>query len=386
MKIVFLYKYFPGIGGVERVLSILANELVRQGHDVAIISFQQPEKTPFYKLNENIKLIQLPNDRLITAEENVLFLSDLLSTQGVDILFNHDSTLDSTKLVGMTRKRVKSNCKFITLHHGPIFVNIKSLYHRLKSNNQSIKLILFPLFFCITNIRRLFSHWLNMSRNDYYVTLAECFKKELLFNKKASAISNPLSFDGMIREEEIDRKENLVLMVGRISEWHKRFQMALDIWEHFDSNDDWKLIIVGDGPDFDRTKESISNRKLNNVTMVGQQDPLEYYKRAKILMLTSSTEGFPLVLNEAKQNGCVPIAMNSFKSVDVSISDGIDGYIVRNNDKKDFVGKINKLMTDEEHLKKMAEAAVVNSQKFSAKTITEKWINLFSKLKADVKN
>ena len=66
MKIAFLYKFFPSSGGVERVMTILANELTRVGYFVRIYSFRQCLEAPAYPLNNNVEIFHLPDKSKIT--------------------------------------------------------------------------------------------------------------------------------------------------------------------------------------------------------------------------------------------------------------------------------------------------------------------------------
>ena len=95
-----------------------------------------------------------------------------------------------------------------------------------------------------------------------------------------------------------------MLIVGRFSESEKRFLLALKAWKEFNSQritNTWELIIIGFGKDENIYKEYARKNKLNNVKFIGKQDPLEYYKKASIFLMTSAFEGFGLTLTEKKR-------------------------------------------------------------------------------------
>lgn len=48
---------------------------------------------------------------------------------------------------------------------------------------------------------------------------------------------------------------------------------------------------------------------VGNIQFIGNAKLDNYYKKAEILCMTSSFEGFGLVLTEALQNGIIPIAL-----------------------------------------------------------------------------
>lgn len=62
MTIAFVYRNFPSLGGVERVIVILANEMVKQGSKVVIYSLEQGLNA--YSLDSSIEIICLPQKNI----------------------------------------------------------------------------------------------------------------------------------------------------------------------------------------------------------------------------------------------------------------------------------------------------------------------------------
>ena len=91
-----------------------------------------------------------------------------------------------------------------------------------------------------------------------------------------------------------------------------------------------------------RLNSSIQFEILGDVSEVLQQDRFPFicfhgnqsdttainniYQRASMLLLTSSTEGFPMVIIEAMMNGCVPIA-TPVGDIPYHIEPGVNGYL-----------------------------------------------------------
>ena len=67
----------------------------------------------------------------------------------------------------------------------------------------------------------------------------------------------------------------------------------LRIWARiYKYHSDWKLVVVGDGPDFTTYKQMAS--KLSNIMFEGHSSNVQsYYKKSKIFMMTSIWEGLP---------------------------------------------------------------------------------------------
>lgn len=90
----------------------------------------------------------------------------------------------------------------------------------------------------------------------------------------------------------------------------------MNIWKILqDKLVQYKLEIVGGGTEQVFFEKMAHSMCLKRITFHGFTNPTEYYKRAPILCMTSNYEGFPMVLVEAMQYGCVPFAFDSFPSL-----------------------------------------------------------------------
>ena len=79
--------------------------------------------------------------------------------------------------------------------------------------------------------------------------------------------------------------------------------------------------------------------------MSGETDKIrDYYKKASILMLTSYSEGFGLVLNEAAHMG-VPAVMFEIPALEYIVTHGKNGYIIPRYDFDDMAKKIAAALT-----------------------------------------
>lgn len=65
-----------------------------------------------------------------------------------------------------------------------------------------------------------------------------------------------------------------------------------------------KLVMLGNGHDYEECKNYLSENKISNVELKGiVNNPEYYFSRSKILLLASSVEGNPIVINEALASG-----------------------------------------------------------------------------------
>ncbi|MBT9013098.1 hypothetical protein BTI85_09690, partial [Lactobacillus delbrueckii subsp. bulgaricus] len=67
------------------------------------------------------------------------------------------------------------------------------------------------------------------------------------------------------------------------------------------NNPSWNLVICGSGEEEIKLKKIAKEKKLKNVVFAGfVQNVEEYYQQAKIMVMTSRFEGFPMVLLEGQ--------------------------------------------------------------------------------------
>ena len=117
---------------------------------------------------------------------------------------------------------------------------------------------------------------------------------------------------------------------------------------------------------------------LPRVHFEGYTDPLDYYDSSSIFCLTSSTEGFALVLVEAMSCGCVPIAFNSYACATDIIDDEKNGYLIEPFDINKYSQRLIELMDDENIRLKMSISAKEKSSIFSMHQILKEWEHLFT--------
>ena len=176
-------------------------------------------------------------------------------------------------------------------------------------------------------------------------------------------------------------KENVVLVVARMAEQQKRILETLKIWNKVYSNHlDWNLVIVGEGPDLSRYKSIAKEMKVSNVQFIGStSNPQDYYRKAKIFMMTSIWEGLPMTLIEAQHFGCVPIVYDSFASVHDIIHNGKDGYIIPLYDRETYTNQLEMMMNSSQTLSRMSQLCMSNTF-FGISVILKKWNNIINSL------
>ena len=87
-----------------------------------------------------------------------------------------------------------------------------------------------------------------------------------------------------------------------------------------------------------------------------------------------------MVLIEAMQYGCVPIAYNSYTSLADILQNKKNGFIIPAFDRKEYIEKLEILMTNDVVRENMAKEGYESIKKFNHKYIANKWIELFNEV------
>lgn len=91
-----------------------------------------------------------------------------------------------------------------------------------------------------------------------------------------------------------------------------------------------KLLILGDGPLRDSLQALIDQLDVgHSVRLAGYVDnPIKYFRKANVFVLSSLVEGMPNVLVEAMMCGCTPVSTNCPTGPSELLRDGKYGYLV----------------------------------------------------------
>lgn len=376
--------FHPYRGGVERVADTLCRELQRRGHNVIYLhSRWVDEERRMFRYPAPVEM--LPDEDL--GEKDREYYQMTLRRLQIDVVVNHESLyVDFFNQVGDVPVKVVS-----VVHSNPL-LNYNHLWSDLLTlrNGSGVekmkrvaRCLLYPKI--KRRLRKfIFQRFRNISSaSDKVVMLSHHYLDSLRnlgvpVDGKYDFIYNPNSYP---RQELFPAKQNEILFVGRLHNQSKKVNRLLNVWARiWKAYPDWRLTIVGDGQDRDQLVEMAGRLKLGNLSFEGSQTPVEYYRRAAIVCMTSSFEGFPMVLVEAMQFGCVTIAYDSFEAVRDVIIPGKTGMLVEPFSIRGYVGKLRQLMDNETLRERMAYAALDHVARFDVKPVVDKWEDLLKGL------
>ena len=381
-------------GGVERVSSLLIQEFRRLEIKV-LCCF--PSK--YRNAIEADNVFYLVEDD-ICSKENINFLRNVIVDNNVSIIIKQ-STLQAIHSLVVQAKN-QTNARLITVYHNDPWYCIKDLRDRFDEIDylpissfkrflkKTIRFLIWPLSYTLRYRSMKMQHWMKYHDSDCYVLLSEGFVMSvndilgIHDYKRIRSISNPVDFSS---DKDLDintliaNKEKIVLFVGRMVFQQKRVDRLLRIWRKVEiNNPDWRLVIIGDGDALPTMKDYARRLGLVRCFFEGKKDALDDIRKASILCLQSTYEGFGMTLVEAQQFGCVPITFDSYEAVHDIIVDKETGVLVPSFDEKEYSKRLEDLMKNDSLRKEMAVKAFHSVSKFSSDRIAEQWADLFQEL------
>jgi glycosyltransferase involved in cell wall biosynthesis len=118
-------------------------------------------------------------------------------------------------------------------------------------------------------------------------------------------------------QERYERTKPMLLNVGRVS-------AEKGLAELVGLDDEYTLVIVGDGPYMSRARELLPNAKF--VGYKSGQELVDYYNQADVFVFPSSADTFGLVIIEAMAQGTPVAAFPVQGPIDI-IENGVNGYM-----------------------------------------------------------
>ncbi len=342
-------------GGTEKTSIMLANALVRQGkYRILFLSLVEHAQKPFFELHSDIKHYVL-GKRWITPGPGYLRviprLRNFVIEHKIDVLIDIDIVLDvlSIPVAG------KLGIKVISWEHFSYGYEMKSWYRR---------------YILKYSVRH----------TDYIVTLTEedrnMYMKKTGRTQNICAIYNPI-------QEVADcpnlQKEKWLVTVGHLIKRKGTDYLAKVALQVLNQCPDWKWMVVGSGEDYAYLKAFIKEHNLaGRLILTGRtKDVNSYLEKSQIYVMTSRSEGLPMVLLEAKACNLPTVSFDIRTGPREIIEDGVNGYLIPPFDCEKMAERLKQLICDEELRTEFAKHARNQMDKFRLENIVGRWNQIF---------
>lgn len=185
-------------------------------------------------------------------------------------------------------------------------------------------------------------------------------------------------FDDSSLKPTKQRKHHSALFVGRLEPQKNPLRLLECAELVLEKVPDFTLDIYGTGSLKTTLENEIEKRNLEKcVSLKGFTADKSVYSGYEIFWLTSTNEGFGLVLTESMANRTPVITTNWGDAVSEIVKDGKTGFIAQSS--TEFANYSTGLLLDSESREKMGrEGRSDFVQRFSAKQNKERWIEILS--------
>ncbi|HVG15561.1 MAG TPA: glycosyltransferase family 4 protein [Chitinophagaceae bacterium] len=230
---------------------------------------------------------------------------------------------------------------------------------------------------CPKDLIAQFAQRIVIDKNTYNL-IQEYYKEHGLtaYSDKVKLVYNYTDLPEVLKKETNERLK--IIYVGR-STYEKRVHLIKEIARRCHA-EKLNLEFVLVGPDREDVDES--NSCYKSLGLVANGSALNgIYESADIILLTSSREGFPIVLMEAMGYGAIPIT-TAVGGIPYHIKDRCTGFLVPSTDEEsiinNFVSHIRSLNEERGLLKQMSDnCRTYAKENFSKATFQSEYKKLF---------
>ena len=144
-----------------------------------------------------------------------------------------------------------------------------------------------------------------------------------------------------------------------------------------------RLDVYGDGPQRASLQQDVDDLGVATaVHLRGHRpDASLAFREASFSLLTSTSEGAPLVLVESMAAGCIPIAYDIRYGPRDIIRDGVDGFVVAPGDPDAMAAKITDFLAmPERKRRRMRRAARRSASRYGQSRVTDRWAVVFDEI------
>ena len=331
MKILMLtWEYPPRIvGGIARVVHDLSKRLIKDGHEVTVVTYRDNADVPEYENDKGVNVYRVDNymihpnnfiDWIMQLNFNMLSkATEIINKEGgFDVIHAHDW------LVTYAAKSLKNAYDIpivATIHATEAGRNSGIHDETQRYINDTEWLLTYEATEVIVNS--------NYMKNEIQRLFGLPFDK---INVIPNGI-NLSNFTGIERDYDFRRQyamdnEKIILYVGRLV-YEKGVQHLIAAMPKILSNyNDAKLIIAGRGGMMDELRAEASNLGLNDkiyfTGYLNSKQVQKMYKCADVAVFPSTYEPFGIVALEAMLAG-VPTVVSDVGGLDEIVTHGVDG-------------------------------------------------------------
>lgn len=393
MKICFITYDIFELGGIQRVVSVIANELSKKHQiDILCTNSSSKENRYMYNLDNNINVDI--NGNLINKNINSKIVCKLLKELNKKTgIINQERYINLLTRIYYPKEIQDKFIKYLNERKYDIVIGVTPEYSLLLgviSNKIKMKTIGWQHNSFDAYIRSkdayffnqdcLFKQYMNKLNCNIVLTNSDKEKYHDELNIESKVIYNPLSFKSKQKSRCLDKN---IVFVGRLVERQKGIDLLIESFKKINDVDkDCKLKIVGDGPDKKKLVKMIADYGLEkNIEIVpSTNNIIKQYLDASIFVSTSRWEGFGLVITEAMECGLPVIAFDNSGPREIITENGKNGILVSDYNVNKLAEEILNLLKDDYRRQEISKNSIIRAKDFDIKNISCQWNEVINNL------
>lgn len=384
--------YKPYVSGVVTSIFVLAEGLIKQGHDVYIIT---PKYKGYKEYDKNYAYIKRIGGGIVLPKKGTRFLRyvpfvgrklKMIKDLNLDVIHVH-SELTMGKLAIKARRKLGI----------PLVYTVHTMYEEYMHFVSKFLAKHFPKLLLKIVKKVMKSHILNSDvtivptkkikdlmlsyeiKSDYEVVptgiILDSFKKETYKKEDIINLKNKFS---------LSEDDFICLFVGRIS-LEKDIDVLIDGFKEI-QNEKIKFVIVGGGPYLKDIKERVKKENLTKqiifTGIIPWQDIGLYYQLGDVFLNASVSETQGLTYIEALAAE-IPLIVRYDKVLEDVLIDGKNGFFFHKT--TELPEKILKLYENKELFKEIKNNTLKSVLKYDDKVFIENILNVYKKAIAKTK-
>lgn len=357
IKKIGIFYYRMAKGGVQRVISLLIPLYIQMGYEIILFTDEfDPENE--YKLPQNVKIVILPsvlNSKPEDFDKRVKIFTQGLIENDVDLMLYHAAANEMLLFDILIVKSLGI----------PFVMTVHELF--------SQSMVTLNTMIC----QRKYIYQL-VDKLIVLSTTEEAFWN--LFNINVQYLQNPID-----QFNSTYYSGDYILWIGRLEKKQKRYMDAIEIMKLVTEKfPDERMKIVGNEVTkgaLEEIKQKIHEYNLeNNIEICGfQLDVSTYYQNAKIHLVTSLYEAFPMTIIESKSYG-IPLVTYSMPYLEL-LRDYTESYIsVEPKNIKMAAYEIIQLLNNKNKLLNMSYNAKESIKSFYKTDLKKEWEKIFEEI------
>lgn len=392
MKIIYLLASL-GSGGAERVVSLLANRMCEDGHNIQIVCLKYNDV--YYTLHDKIKVVAATEHASNRIME-LFWLRKYIQKEKPDVVIPFTEGVYCFTILALLGTRI------------PIIASERLDPAAMSLPRKFLKRLLLPyadwLVVQTESIKAYFPKSIQKKTSVIYNPVNdEVFENPRMDSRVQSSkckgtasydysshdfchnSSKQTSLTDLVVPKIQSLKLNRIISVARLYPQKNQKMMIEAFAKIADEFPDWQLVIFGEGPLRSSLELLVKSLQLDGrVLLPGRTEHVvEELRKSKIFCLSSDYEGMSNSMIEAICVG-LPIVTTNVSGVKELVDDNINGFVVECGNVDRMCSALSSLMGNESLMNCFAQKSFERRRLFQMDVVNNKWNSLINQVSKKV--